>query len=132
MTRAELQDRLLTGVRPSVRDEMASHAGEATRVLSACLRVASRGVSRALRHRPQYMAACRRELGLPVGGWLADLLSRLMMDVARQMLLRFLEALLPALIAWLQEQFNDLVQAPAANGWTPLDNLCARLAEEPA
>lgn len=133
MTRADLQSHLITRVRPSVRDEIASQPDTASRVLTACLRVASRNrVSRVLRHRPQYMAACRRELGLPVGGWLGDLLSRLLMDVARQMLLRFLEALLPALIEWLQQQFNDLVQSPASDGWTPLDNLCHRLAEEPA
>lgn len=132
MTRRNLQSLMLDRLRSRTAVVALQHPDAMAAAHKACLRIAGQmkagSIVSSRAQQQRFAANVRRELGL--GGMISQWLASILGNMAKQILLQILADLIPAFIQWLQEQFNDLVQHPAADGGSPLDAMCLRLAEE--
>lgn len=126
LTYAAVQSNHFGRLTGAARDRVRKNPGKAEKVHRACLAVIGRmGAMKAAKNPGKLMSEVKRTLGI------SGILGGLLAPIFQQLLLQLIASILPAVIAWLQEQLGGLMSSPG-EGPHPLDRTCAQLALETA
>lgn len=125
MTFATVQQQTFGRLNSAARARVSDNPAQAAQVLKACLTAIGKvGSTRAARNPRLVDAEARKSLG--ISGILASLFGPIILDMAKQLLVKLLADLMPALIEWLQQQLSNL----HFTGGTSLDQVCLELGAE--
>jgi hypothetical protein len=126
LTFAAVQSQTYGRLAPAARERVRRNPAKAERVHRAALAAIGRmGAVKAAKNPGRLMSEVKRSLGI------SGILGGLLAPIFQQLLLQLIASILPAVIAWLEEQLGGLMSAPG-EGPHAMDSVCRRLAREAA